>query len=217
MRRIFVILITLCCTANIFAQGNNWQQRQQQGQAERQQWHQGGGQQQRPFSPELFNQKLEQFVKENAKLSDAECQRLFPLMHEMLNKQREINGKIQHTIYQGFGDKEEAEYEQIINKVTNLEVESKKIEQTYYKKFHSILSWKKIYRVRFALSKWNVEALKIFNPAQNRQQGWQSQRHFEQGNQNAQRDYKAPYYDANKQNDNCQGGCSQSGCQGNKK
>lgn len=213
MKRIFVILISLWwCTAQTYAQWNN-QQRPQQGGADRQ--NQVAGQhQQRQFSPELFNQKLEQFVKNDAKLSDTECQRLFPLMHEMLNKQREINGKIQYTISQGFGDKGEAEYEQIINKVTDLEVESKKIEQIYYKKFHSILSWKKIYRVRFALSKWNVEALRIFNPAQqNRQQGWQSQRHFGQNNPNAQKEYKAPYY-GNSQQDKQTKDCSTDNCQG---
>ena len=62
--------------------------------------------------------------------------------------------------------KTEAEYEDIISKVTSLELESKKVEQTYYKKFHTVLSWKKIHRVRIALGKWNMELLRQFSPQQ---------------------------------------------------
>jgi hypothetical protein len=202
MKRIYFILICLSYTVATFAQwGNNQRQGQNQQQTEqRNQWQQQG---QRQFSPELFNKQLEQFVKNNAGLSASECQKLFPLMHEMLNKQREVNGKIQYTISQGFGDKEEKEYEDIITKVTNLEVESKKIEQTYYKKFHTILSWKKIYRVRFALSRWNMEVLRMLNPQQQQpatriQQSWPGQRQL--GGQN-RRDMQTPYWNQHKTNE----------------
>lgn len=211
MKRILVILICLTLATATFAQWNNNQQRQgqeQQGQR-RDQWQQQGP---RQFSPELFNQRLEQFVKDEAGLSATECQKFFPLMHEMLNKQREINDKIQRTIAQGFGNKAENEYEDIINKVTNLEVESKKLEQTYYKRFHNVLTWKKIYKVRFALSKWNMEVLKMFNPqqqtTQNRQQGWQQGGRT--GGQTNRREYPAPYWNATQPNGQTtpQGSCS---------
>ncbi|MBR1379751.1 MAG: hypothetical protein IJ557_11565 [Bacteroidaceae bacterium] len=174
MKHYIVILICLCTTTVAYAQWNNNQRQGQDQQGQRrEQWQQQGP---RQFSPELFNQRLEQFVKNDAGLTAAECQKFFPLMHEMLNKQREINDKIQRTIYQGFGDKSENEYEQIISKVQALEIESRKLEQTYYKKFHTVLTWKKIYKVRFALSKWNMEVLKMFNPQQqqqpNRMTGW---------------------------------------------
>ncbi len=159
MSRLILTIISLCLCASSFAQ----QQQQQQ-----QEWnpHQG----MRQFSPEAFNRKLEEFVKCEAELTPQECKNFFPLMHEMLNKQREINGKIQYTIGRGFKAKTEQDYEEIIAWVTDLEVESKKIEQTYYKKkFHSVLSWKKIHKVRTALQKFNMEALRRFAP-QNR--GW---------------------------------------------
>ena len=171
MKRNIVILLCLCTTLTSFAQWNNNQQRQRQGaqnEQRQEQW-----QRQRQFSPELFNQQQEQFVTKEAGLTPAEAQKFFPMMHEMLNKQREINTKIQHYYAQCFGDKDEREYEEIINKVIALEVESRKIEQTYYKKFHTVLSWKKIYRVRFALSRWNMEVLKMFNPQQQQQQNRQ--------------------------------------------
>lgn len=156
MSRLILIIISLCFSISSFAQ------QQQQEWASRQGI--------RQFSPEAFNRKLEEFVSCEAELTPQECKNFFPLMHEMLNKQREINGKIQYTIGLGFKAKTEKDYEEIITWVTDLEVESKRIEQTYYKKkFHAVLSWKKIHKVRTALQRFNMEALRRFAP-QNR--GW---------------------------------------------
>ncbi len=156
MKRLLFIIICLCIGTTTFAQqqGNN------------------GNQWVRPFSPEAFNQQLDAFVQKEAELTPQECQKFFPLMHEMMNKQREIGGKIQYTIGLGFSAKTEADYERIITWITDLEVESKKIEQTYYKKkFHTVLSWKKIHKVRTALQRFNMEALRHFSP-QNNKRKW---------------------------------------------
>ncbi len=157
MKRLFFIIICLCIGTIAFAQqddknSNPWV---------------------RPFSPEAFNQQLDAFVQKEADLTPQECQKFFPLMHEMMNKQREIGGKIQYTIGLGFSAKTEADYEKIISWITDLEVESKKIEQTYYKKkFHSVLSWKKIHKVRTALQRFNMEALRHFSPQNNNRRRW---------------------------------------------
>ncbi len=159
MKRISVIIICMCITLTMFSQ----QFGQRQGI--------------NAFSPEAFNQRLEEFVQNESDLTPQECQKFFPMMHEMMNKQREINGKIQYTMAKGYRAKTEADYEQIITCITDLEVQSKKIEQIYYKKkFPSVLSWKKIHKVRIALSKFNMEILKHFSPQTFRQgwQGWQS-------------------------------------------
>ena len=63
---------------------------------------------------------------------------------------------------------DEDEYEKIIAKVLNTDVEMAKIEQTYYKKFHTILTWKKVFAVRMALNKFKMEALNQFQPAPTR-------------------------------------------------
>ena len=174
MRRIYAIIIFLCALTASYAQQNG---QRNQGQQNQRQF----------FSPEAFNKGLEDFVKREAGLNDEECKNFFPLMHEMMNKQREVNGKMQQIMAKGFNAKTEADYEQIITRSINLEVESRKIEQTYYKKFHSILSWKQIYKVRMALSRYNMEALRRFAPTfqQNNNQrggGWPGQ-----GMQNNQR------------------------------
>ena len=158
-RRIYAIIICLCTiTATCFAQQNNGQRNQRQF-----------------FSPEAYNQGLEEFVKNEAGLNDEECKKFFPLMHEMMNKQREVNSQIQQVMAKGFSAKTEADYEQIITRSINLEIESRKVEQTYYKKFHSVLSWKQIHKVRIALSRYSMEALRRFVPNynQNNQRNWQ--------------------------------------------
>ena len=158
-RRIYAIIICLCTiTATCYAQQNNGQKNQRQF-----------------FSPEAYNQGLEEFVKNEAGLNDEECKKFFPLMHEMMNKQREVNSQIQQVMAKGFSAKTEADYEQIITRSINLEIESRKVEQTYYKKFHSVLSWKQIHKVRIALSRYSMEALRRFVPNynQNNQRYWQ--------------------------------------------
>lgn len=172
MRRIYAIIICLCSLTASYAQQNG-QRNQNQNQRQF-------------FSPEAFNQGLEEFVKKEVGLSDDECKEFFPLMHEMMNKQRDVNSRIQQTMAKGFNAKTEADYEQIITKSINLEIESRKIEQTYYRKFHSILSWKQIHKVRIALSRYNMEALRRFAPTfqQNNQRGWQGQGMPQNGNNN---------------------------------
>ena len=111
-RRIYAIIICLCTiTATCFAQQNNGQRNQRQF-----------------FSPEAYNQGLEEFVKNEAGLNDEECKKFFPLMHEMMNKQREVNSQIQQVMAKGFSAKTEADYEQIITRSINLEIESRKVE-----------------------------------------------------------------------------------------
>jgi len=165
MRRIYAIIFILMCTTTIWAQQYGQKQNQQN--------------QRQFFSPEMFNHALEEFVKKEADLNDNECHKFFPLMHEMMNKQRDVNGKIQRTTMKGFSAKTESDFEQIITEITNLEVESKKLEQKYYKKFNTVLSWQKIHKVRFALSRWNVEVLNMFRPQQSQnRQGWQGQQNI---------------------------------------
>ncbi len=118
----------------------------------------------RKFSPEEFKQKMESFVTQEAELSPQESLKLFPLLHEMFGKQRKLMDQQRELMRKGENSLSEDEYEKIIDTVTSLEIENKKIEKSYYKKFHSILSWKKIHKVRRALFEFNLEALRKFTP-----------------------------------------------------
>lgn len=127
--------------------------------------------QQQQFSPEAFKQFLEQFIRERAGLTQQEGQVFFPMLHEMMSKQREVQNKIFANMRKGNNAKTEAEYEQILNQNAELSIEDSRIEIAYYKRFHKVLSWEKIYKVRNALYQFNMEALRKFTPQRHTWQG----------------------------------------------
>lgn len=129
----------------------------------------GGKQQQggrREFNPELYMKKMNEFVTHEAGLTEAESAKFFPMLKEMLDKQHGLMKQQRELMMKGWKNQNlsEAEYEQMVTKVASLDVESKKVEQTYYKQFHTVLSWKKVYAVRIALSRFQMEALNHFQP-----------------------------------------------------
>lgn len=116
------------------------------------------------FSPEDFKQKMESCITKHAGLTPKEEQNFYPLLHEMLGKQHELMDRQRDLMRKGENNLSEKEYEEIIKGVTALEIEKKEIEKSYYNKFHTVLSWKKIHKVRHALFEFNMEALKRFSP-----------------------------------------------------
>lgn len=143
-KRIFLVVISLCLTLGLWAQGKP-QQRQE-------------------FSPEKFNQMLEEFVIREAKLTSNEAQKFFPLLHEMLDKQRDNMDK-SRALMKSLGAKaSEAAYEEAVEKSVDYEIANKKLEKVYARKFHAVLSWEKIFKVRHALDKFHMEVLRHFAP-----------------------------------------------------
>ena len=86
---------------------------------------------------------LNEFVAREAKLTEAESAKFFPLLNEMFAKQHQIVGQQRELMMKSWknANQNEDEYENLVTKLTALEVESKKVEQTYYKKFHSAFQW----------------------------------------------------------------------------
>lgn len=119
---------------------------------------------QREFSPEKYYKHMEEFISKNADLTDNEKTKFFPLFKEMLEAQRKIVEQDREVMRSFKTAKTESEFQNIIEKTTSLQVENKKIEQTYYKKFAKVLTWEKIVKVRMAQTKFNMRALKRFSP-----------------------------------------------------
>ncbi len=172
MKRYITIIALAVLPFTMSAQQNNMQWNP--GNAPRGQWdpgaHQprfGGGQQQ--FSPEAFKQRLEQFVTQHAGLTQQESQQFFPLLHEMLSKQRQIQNNINANLRKGNEAKSESDFERLLKQNAQLEIENNRIELSYYQKFHKILTWEKIYKVKGALYLFNMEALRKFAPTPNPQ------------------------------------------------
>ncbi len=118
------------------------------------------------FSPELYMKTLHDFVTREARLTESEANKFIPLLNEMFDKQYKLRGEQRDLMMKTWknANLSEAEYENIVTKLASIEVESKKVEQTYYKKFHTVLPWKKVFAVRMALSRFQMEALNHFQP-----------------------------------------------------
>src|SRR5574344_273464 len=150
---IYILFLCLC----VNAQNPNWNRGQQQNQPRAE------------FTPELYKKRMNDFVAREAHLTEAEGTKFFPLLDEMQAKQRNIAKQQRDIMMKAWRNTNisESDYEEMVMRVTALDVESRKVEQTYYKKFHSVLSWKKIYAVRVALARFQVEALNLFQPGRN--------------------------------------------------
>lgn len=156
MKKYILAIITLfiCLFMNAQAPNNAWKNKDSR----------------KPFTPELYMKKLNEFVTREAKLTPTESAKFFPMLVEMLGKQFALEKQQREALFKARRNPkmDEDEYEKIIAKVLNTDVEMAKIEQTYYKKFHMVLTWKKVFAVRMALNKFKMEALNQFQPAPTR-------------------------------------------------
>lgn len=124
----------------------------------------------REFSPEQYKKDMIEFVTAQAKLTETEAANAFPIINEMHEKQHKLMKQQRELMKKGRNatNLSEAEYENLVVKATEIDVEIKKLEQVYFKKLHSVLSWKKVYAVRMALNRFQMEALRKFRPGPDR-------------------------------------------------
>ena len=163
MKRIAFSFMLLCMSLTGLAQDVQGQQGQQ-----------GQHTQRRDFSPEAFWKMLQEYVNHEAGLSQEEGEKIYPMLKQMMGEQHKNNARTMEILRSCNESTSDAEYGTAIKQLLEIEVENKRIEETYYKKFHDVLSWQKIFEVRKALYKWNREALNRFTP---RRRGG-GQRHF---------------------------------------
>jgi len=121
------------------------------------------------FSPEKYRQRLEGFITKEVGLTTEEQQKFYPLLNEMMEAQRKLMDEEREIMRSGKQAKTEADFEQIVKKTTELQVENRKVEVTYYKKFGKVLKWEQIYKVRMAITKFNMHALRNFSPQKGKQ------------------------------------------------
>ena len=87
-----------------------------------------------------------------------------------MEAQRKLMDQEREIMFSGKDAKTEDDFEKIVKKTTELQVENRKIEVTYYKKFYKVLTWEKIYKVRVAITKFNMNALRHFAPRNSNKQ-----------------------------------------------
>lgn len=110
------------------------------------------------FSPEKFQADLEQFIVKEACLTPTESSKFFPLYNEMRRKQRIVFDK-QRRIDRSC-PATDADCRKAIKESDALEIELKKIQQTYHNKFLSVLSPIKVFKVMKAESNFHRRMLR---------------------------------------------------------
>ena len=155
MKRVALVILSILMGVGVYAQNDNPQRRE---------FSQEENSQRREFSPEDYWKTLEEFVTREAGLNASEAEGFYPLLKEMRGEQRKNNAKaweINRSVNDGTTD---AEYGTKVKQLLEIEVQNKQIEETYYKKFHEVMSWEKVFKVRRALYRFDREALNRFRP-----------------------------------------------------
>lgn len=119
----------------------------------------------RQFSPEQFVKDMTEFITKEAGLSPMEAQAFFPIYFEMQDLQRKNNEARMQLAWTINEHSTEADYERVLEKMNELELKDKQLEKDYLKKFHKILSYKKLYKVKMAAYRYNMVALRRFSPS----------------------------------------------------
>ena len=157
MRVILTLLVSVFITTYGFAQDQPGKHDNHGNRRERFEHRDGDvTPQQREFSPEEYWKNLQEFVTREACLSETEA----------AGEAQRKNNFRSKEVFKNLRDKElsESEYGDAVKLLCNIEVENKRIEEEYYTRFHEVMSWEKVLKVRHALFRYNREALRHFNP-----------------------------------------------------
>lgn len=142
MRRVFLIVILFCTAVAMDAQEKGRQK----------------------FSPEKFRAELESFITKDACLTPTEASKFFPLYDEMEKKQRVLFDRMRQLGRNKPAD--EAGCRDVIKQRDQLDIELKKIQQTYHEKFLKVLPASKLFDVIRAEEKFHRRMLKKSNASQ---------------------------------------------------
>lgn len=116
------------------------------------------------FSPEEFRAHLEEFISKEAGLTASEGKAIFPIFHEMKEKQFKAQDKIFRLKRNGpASNASDKEFANAIQKIKNLEVEKAETEEEYYKKMCKVIPARKVFLVMRAEDKFHRRMLNNFN------------------------------------------------------
>ena len=127
------------------------------------------------FSPEKFDADMEKFVTEQAKLTQQEADKFFPLFREMHQKQRAVYHKIRQATKQQPADDKACET--TLKECDRLNVELRQIEQNYHLKMMKAIPAKKAYDAIMAESQFHRRMMRGGWQGHS-QQGWQTPNGF---------------------------------------
>ena len=117
--------------------------------------------QQQKFSPEKFDAELQEFITNEAKLTPQEAAKFFPIYREMQTKQRALFERQRNMVF--IRPQDEAGCLKAIRERDEIEVEMKRIQQTYHERFLEFLPASKLFNVIKAEDHFHRHMLKKFS------------------------------------------------------
>lgn len=111
---------------------------------------------------EEFRAKKQAYIAEQAELTPEETAKFFPIYFELEKLKKEANRKAWKLAKEGHNPQAtEEQYENILNGFIDAGERVNELDREYLKKYQSVLSNKKIYKVLHAEIKFNRHMLKI--------------------------------------------------------
>ena len=112
----------------------------------------------RRFSPELFDKQLTEFITREASLSESEAEKFFPVYKEMWKQQRLLMKRQHEVEHEKPADEEGCK--KAVQERDDIQLEQRRIQQTYHNRFFEILPASKVYDVLKAEEKFHRQQLK---------------------------------------------------------
>ena len=113
-------------------------------------------------SEEEFRNKKQTYLTEQAGLTAKEAELFFPIYFELQGKKKAINRSTWKNAKKGLqAQTTEEEYENILQEFIKTEEQNMILDKEYLKKYQSVLSNKKIFKVLHSEIKFNRNMLKI--------------------------------------------------------
>lgn len=118
------------------------------------------------LSKDQFMADLEKFITAEANLTPQECNKLFPIMREMYAKKRVYFDKMKGPKMKM--PQTEEECREAVQKRDKIDIDMKKLEQTYHNKMLNAVSPCKVMKVIFAEDRFHRRMLKNWSRKDNK-------------------------------------------------
>lgn len=111
-----------------------------------------------------FKQKHQSYICQQAKLTPEEATAFFPIYDECQEKKKNLNSQIWKLRKEARGKElTEQEYQLMLEEIAKLRIQIDELERDYLPLYHKVLSYKKIFDVQGAESRFHREMLKEMN------------------------------------------------------
>lgn len=119
------------------------------------------------FNEEAFRRQVQEFITQNAGLTEQEAKAFFPVFHKYKDEQLAIHKRIHFLKKNPPKSDQEADYQKHVMQIAKLNAEAVQMDVVYYGKLCKIISAKKFYKVLSLEDQMHRNFLKNYNGKRN--------------------------------------------------